>query len=336
MLSRVADSIYWMSRYIERAENVARFIAVNLNLSLDMPGEADEQWLPLVVTTGDEEEFLERYPAPTKQNVIRFLTFDRENSNSIMSCLWAARENARAVRECISSEMWEHINRFYIMIKESGAQQAALEESYDFFDQIRVSGQQFMGVTDATMTHGEGWHFCRLGRSIERADKTSRILDVKYFILLPSPADVGSPYDDIQWSALLRSASALEMYRQRHGRLQPASVVQFLVLDREFPRAVLYCLTKANESLHAISGTAMGGFGNRAEQLLGRVRAELAYTSATQIIQRGLHEFVDNLQQRLNDIGEGLYEAFFALRPLESMGQSQSQSQSQRQYQEIR
>jgi len=214
-------------------------------------------------------------------------------------------------------------------MKESGAEQAALEESYEFFDQIRVAGQQFMGVTDATMTHGEGWHFCRLGRSIERADKTSRILDVKYFILLPSPEDVGTPYDDIQWSALLRSASALEMYRQRHGRLQPASVVQFLVLDREFPRAVLYCLTKANESLHAISGSAVGGFANRAEQQLGRLRSELAYTSAAQIIHRGLHEFVDNLQQRLNEIGTALSDVFFAQRPVDSMQQLVGQQQFQ-------
>ena len=318
--------MYWMSRYIERAENVARFIAVNLNLNLDMPGGADQQWMPLVVTTGDHAQFVKRYKSATKQNVIRFLTFDRENSNSIMSSLWTARENARAVRESISSEMWEHINRFYLMVRESGAQAAALEESYDFFDQIRVSGQQFIGVTDATMTHGEGWHFCRLARSIERADKTSRILDVKYFILLPSPADVGTPYDDIQWSALLRSASALEMYRQRHGRLEPASVVQFLVLDREFPRAVLYCLTKANESLHAISGSSIGGYANFPEQQLGQLRAELAYTSAAQIIQGGLHEFVDDLQQRLNAIGEGIGETFFALRPMESMAQSQGLS----------
>lgn len=329
MLSRVADSIYWLSRYIERAENVARFIAVNLNLSLDMPGEADEQWLPLVITTGDHAAFTKRYPEPTKHNVLHFLTFDRENPNSILGCLRSARENARAVRESISSEMWEHVNRFYLTVVESGAQAAAMEESYDFFDHIRVFGQQFMGVTDATMTHGEGWHFCRLGRSIERADKTSRILDVKYFILLPSPADVGTPYDDIQWSALLRSASALEMYRQRHGRIQPADVVEFLVLDREFPRGVLYCLTKANESLHAISGSPTGAFANRAEQQLGGLRAELAYASAREIIEGGLHEFVDDLQVRLNAVGEGIYETFFAMRPVDSASvQSQSQSQS--------
>jgi uncharacterized alpha-E superfamily protein len=329
VLSRVADSIYWMSRYIERAENVARFIAVNLNLNLDMPGDIGQQWMPLVVTSGDREQFIARCGAPTKQNVIRFLTFDRQNPNSIMSCLRAARENARAVRESVSSEMWEHINRFYLFMRDSGAEQAALEESYEFFDQIRVAGQQFMGVTDATMTHGEGWHFCRLGRSIERADKTSRILDVKYFILLPSPEDIGTPYDDIQWSALLRSASALEMYRQRHGRIQPASVVQFLILDREFPRAVLYCLTKANESVHAISGSGLGGFANRPEQQLGKLQSELAYASAEQIIQRGLHEFVDNLQQRLNAAGEAIYDTFFAHRPVESIRHYVRQQQFQ-------
>lgn len=331
MLSRVADAIFWMSRYIERAENVARFIAVNLHLSLDLPGDADPQWLPLVITTGDYEQFVARFPTPSRQNVIRFLTFDLANPNSIMSCLRAARENARAVRESISSEMWEHINRFYLLIRESGAEHAAIEESYDFFDQIRVSGQQFMGVTDATMTHGEGWHFCRLARSIERADKTSRILDVKYFLLLPSLDDVGTPYDDIQWSALLRSASALEMYRQRHGRIEPASVVQFLVLDREFPRAVLYCLTKANESLHAISGSAMGGFANQPEQCLGQLRAELAYASAPQLIKRGLHEFVDNFQRRLNELGDAISEAFFAPRPVDAVHSPLQQRQFQRQ-----
>jgi uncharacterized alpha-E superfamily protein len=285
-----------------------------------MPGEADEQWMPLVVTTGDHEEFVARYPTATKQSVIRFLTFDRKNPNSIMSCLWSARENARAVRESISSEMWEHINRFYLLIRESGAQQAALEESYDFFDQIRVSGQQFMGVTDATMTHGEAWHFCQLGRMIERADKTSRILDVKYFILLPKATDVGTPYDDIQWLALLRSASALEMYRQRHGQISPVNVVKFLVLDKEFPRAVLHCLTRANDSLHAISGTTPGGFSNRAEQRLGQLRAELAYTQAEEVVASGLHEFVDDFQCRLNTVGEAIHESFFAMRPLELAG----------------
>jgi uncharacterized alpha-E superfamily protein len=329
MLSRVAESIYWMCRCVDRAENVARFISVNLNLNLDLPGEPVQQWLPLVITSGDQDAFATAYPAATKENVIRFLTFDRSNANSVISCLTGARENARSVREIISSEMWEHINRFYLLLKDSGGLQAALDNPYDFYEQIRLSGQQFQGITDATMTHGEAWHFCRLGRTIETADKTSRILDVKYFILLPTPKDVGTPYDDIQWSALLRSASAFEMYRQRHGRIAPARVVDFLVLDREFPRAVLFCLTEANDSLHAISGSAVGSFSNRPEQLLGPLRAELAYARADDIISGGLHEFVDDLQTRLNLLGIAIHETFFAIRPMEMVSvQSQTQTQS--------
>ena len=313
MLSRVAESIYWMSRYIERAENVARFISVNLNLHMDLPGMDGQQWLPLVVTTGDVKPFEERYEGATKREVLQFLTFDLQNPNSIFASLRAARENARSVREVISGEMWEHINRFYLMVQESAA--GSVKQSADFYEQIRVSGQQFMGVTDATMTHGEAWHFCRLGRSIERADKTSRILDVKYYLLLPSPADVGSPLDDIQWSALLRSASGLEMYRQKHGLIAPANVVDFLILDKEFPRAVLYCLTKGNESLHAVSGAALGGFTNLPEQIMGQLQAELAYTQAQDIIERGLHEFVDDLQCRLNLVGDAVFDTFFDLQP---------------------
>jgi uncharacterized alpha-E superfamily protein len=320
MLSRVADSIYWMSRYVERAENVARFISVNLNLSLDMPGEAGQQWWPLVVITGDDAAFQERIGSPSKESVVDFLTFDKENPNSILSCLHAARENARSVREIISAEMWEHINKYYLMVRDGGSLERVLDNPYAFFERVNVSGQQFLGVTDATMTHGEAWHFCQLGRMIERADKTSRILDVKYFILLPKPTDVGTPFDDIQWLALLRSASALEMYRQRHGRISPVNVVNFLVLDREFPRAVLHCLTRANESLHAISGTFTGGFSNPAEQLLGQLRAELAYTRADDVVSSGLHEFVDNFQTRLNMVGEAVHESFFAMRPLELAG----------------
>jgi uncharacterized alpha-E superfamily protein len=318
MLSRVADSVYWMSRYVERAENVARFISVNLNLSLDMPGEAGEQWGPLVVITGDDTGFKKRYDSITKENVVDFLTFDEENPNSIASCLRAARENARSVREIISAEMWEHINMFYLMIRDGGSLEAVLDNPHTFFERVNVSGQQFWGITDATMTHGEAWHFCRLGRMLERADKTSRLLDVKYFILLPKVSDVGTPFDDIQWLALLRSASALEMYRQRHGRISPQHVVDFLIFDREFPRAVLHCLTNANESLHAISGTHTGGFSNPAERQLGQLRAQLAYTQAEDVIAGGMHEFVDRLQTRLNQIGESIYDCFFAMRPLET------------------
>src|SRR6188508_2465250 len=185
-----------------------------------------------------------------------------------------------------------------------------------FLGEVKAESHLLWGITDATMSHGEGWHFAQLGRMLERADKTSRILDVKYYILLPKVSDVGTPFDDVQWLALLRSASALEMYRQRHGRISPVNVVNFLVLDCEFPRAVLHCLTRANESLHSISGTHPGSFSNRAEQRLGQLRAELAYTQAEDVVSSGLHEFVDDLQTRLNGVGAAIQESFFEMRAL--------------------
>jgi uncharacterized alpha-E superfamily protein len=323
MLCRVAESVYWMSRYIERAENVARFIMVNLNLSLDLPGDArtqskSAQWWPLVVSNGDDQLFLQRYDIFTRENVIQFLTFDGENPNSILSCLAAARENARVVRETISVEMWEHINNCYLKVRDCGGLSAVLDNPYKFFSQINVWGQQFGGITDATMARGQGWHFSQLGRCLERADKTSRLVDVKYFILLPAPTDIGSPHDAIQWLALLRSASALAMYRQRHGRVAPGHVVELLILDRDVPRAVLFCLEHARESLHAVSHTRYGGEGNVPEQLLDHLHADLAHAKAEEIISGGLHEFVDDLQRRLNRVCDAVYETFFAAFPLDS------------------
>jgi uncharacterized alpha-E superfamily protein len=328
MLSRVADSIYWMSRYIERAENVARFVDVTLNLMLDMPIGTVQQWQPLVDTTGDAKEFEARYGVATQQRVIQFLTFDSENPNSIRSCLRMARENARSVREVISSEMWEQVNRFYLMVRNAAFTDFdVMFEPHEFFRQVKMGGHLFEGIMDSTMAHGEAWHFGRLGRFVERADKTSRILDVKYFIILPDVSYVGTPYDNLLWASLLRSASALEMYRKTCGRIDPRSVVEFLVLDKEFPRAIRYCVSRAEESLRAITGSIPGTYGNRAEQLLGRLRAELDFASTDEIISSGLHEFLDELQANLNDVGVAIHETFFAAEPAQPEEQVQLQLQ---------
>lgn len=325
MLSRVAESIYWMSRYIERAENVARFVDVNLHLMLDLPVGMQTQWKPLVATTGDDEVFAERYGEASQEAIIRFLTFDTQNPNSIISCLRAARENARSIRENISSEMWEQLNVAYLTVTET-TEEWAMEEPHEFFSEIKMASNLFMGLTDNSMSHSEGWHFCRLGRLIERADKTSRIVDVKYFILLPSVWHVDTPSDDIQWGALLHSASAFEMYRRTYGLISPTQVVTFLLLDREFPRSVLHCLSKAEESLHAISGTPLETFSNSAEQRLGQLRSEFAYTQVKQILAIGLHEFLDAFQTKLNLVGADVHETFFALRPVEESVKSQLQA----------
>jgi uncharacterized alpha-E superfamily protein len=319
MLSRVANSIYWINRYIERAENYSRFIDVNLKLTLDLPEETVEQWEPLVMTTGDQERFKAQFNEATREHVIYFLAADPKNPNSILSCLLAARENARSVREIISSEMWELVNRYCRTVKDAVASGLVMRNPHAFFTEVKQASHLFVGITDATMSHGEGWHFGRLGRLIERADKTSRILDVKYFFLLPSVKDVGTSLDNIQWAALLKSASALEMYRKRYGRITPRQVAEFLILAPEFPRAIHYCLVKAEESLHAISSSDIARFENLAEKRLGRLRAELAYANIDEIMSGGLHEFLDTFQTKLNHVGEGIAEAFFTFRPVEGM-----------------
>lgn len=332
MLSRVADAIYWASRYVERAENVARMIDVNLKLMLDSPDMSNAQWEPLVSISGDDEDFKKRFGAATQENVLNFLAFDKENPNSIISCLRAGRWNARSVREIISSEMWLTLNKFYLMVNEAAANPAHELSLDEFFGEVKNRSHLFQGVTDATMTHGEAWHFCQLGRQLERADKTSRILDVKYFILLRSVEDVGTALDDIQWAAVLRSISAFQMYRRDRGRITPKGVVDYLVLDRDFPRAIQHCLLCAQESLHAISGTPMGTFRNRAEKLFGQLSSELSYASVDEIINSGLHEYIDDLQGKMNEVSAGIYETFFALKTpshFSKSGMFQTQSQSQ-------
>jgi uncharacterized alpha-E superfamily protein len=318
LLSRVAESVYWMARYIERAENVARYIGVNLNLQFDLQMDPRHQWQPLIDTSGDTAVFKKRYGEANQNSVIEFLTYDAENPNSIYSCLRSARENARSVRETISSEMWEQINAMYLRIQ-ANRQMPEPGSLLEAFRTIRMGSHMFQGVMDATMTHSEAWHFARLGHMLERADKTSRILDVKYFMLLPSLSDIGTPFDDIQWSAVLKSVSGFEMYRKKHGRLHPQDIVEFLVLDREFPRSILYCIRGTDESLHAITGTPLGAFQWPSERLTGLLRAELDFTSVEQMLRGGLHEHLDMLQVKINAIDHGLSEDFFAWTPEEQM-----------------
>ncbi len=313
MLSRVANSVHWMSRYIERAENIARFIDVNLNLVLDVPVASEQQWAPLVQVTGDSDLFQGSYAQADEASVIAFLTFDRNNPNSIINCLVTARENARAIRPTISSEMWEQINRTYLMVRDAEHTRRLLHEPAAFFSHFKKACHLFAGITDATLTHGEAWHFIRMGRELERAEKTSRILDVKYFILLPRPDYVGSPYDSLQWIALLKSASALEMYRKRYHRISPRDIASFLILDAEFPRSMRYCVIEAERSLRAISGAGIDTRSTPAAQQLGRLRAELDYTDTQEIFLRGLHESLDVYQARLNAVGQAIHDTFFAL-----------------------
>ncbi len=315
MLSRVAKNLYWMSRNIERADNIARFVDVNLHLLMDLPVEEANQWESLIAVTGDKELFDARYDRATSENVIEFLTFDLEYPNSLYRCLHNARENARTVREGISSELWRRINELYLDLGSPGVKRRAIAEPNRFYNSIKDSCTLFQGLSEATMTHGEAWQFMRLGQAIERADKTSRILDVKYFILLPDANYVNTPYDNIQWAAVLKSVSALEMFRLEYRRIAPKSVAEFLVLNPDFPRAIRFCVARAERCLHEISGSEMGNYANPAERCLGRLSSELSYTDIEEILHQGLHEYIDGLQAQFNTAGAAIGETFFGNRP---------------------
>lgn len=323
MLSRVANSIYWMCRYIERAENVARFIGVNLNLLLDMPSEKERHWSPLVMTTGDQDLFEKNDGDYNQEAVIWFLTFDRGYPNSILSCVAAARENARSIREIISSEMWEHLNNFYLELVKEESIKMALEDPDRFFNIIKMRSHLFTGLLDCTLSHGEPWNFARIGMMLERADKTSRILDVKYFILLPQVDLVNTPIDNIQWISVLKSASAFEMYRKEFHHITPRNVSNFLIFDKHFPRSIYHCLSKAQVCLHRIAGTPNGSVTNEAEKQLGRLMADLEYTDIDEVIEAGLHEYLDNLQTRINIMGGTIGTTFFNIEPLDNQLQGQ-------------
>jgi uncharacterized alpha-E superfamily protein len=316
MLSRTAQAVYWMSRYVERAENVARFIEVNGHLMLDLPLTPANQWEALLYTTGDQSLFQKYYEITSRQNVIDFLTFDNNNPNSIVSCLARARENARSVREIISTEMWEQINKFYHMVLNSDRMRA-IDSMHAYYTSIKEASHLFTGISYTTMPRNEAWFFGHLGGLLERADKTSRILDVKYFLLLPSVSDVGTPFDNIQWSALLKSASGLEAYRKKHGQLNPEKVVEFLILDHVFPRSIQFCLMEAQKTIGAITGSPLHTFHNPVEQRLGRLSAQLNYTNIDEIFAIGLHEFLDQTQIHIGEIDKAIFETFFILEPSE-------------------
>ena len=317
MLSRVADSLYWINRYLERAENISRFVEVSEAMALDCPPGSAEPWLPLVEATGDRQSFDQAYPSKTPRDVIRFLLLDRDNPNSIVSCIAMARENARQIRDVITTEMWEQINDLHWSLQDGEAiwQEPAQEQ----LRIIRRGCQIFYGITDVTLSRDLSWMFSQLGRMIERADKTSRILDVKYFLLLPTPEEVGGVLDELQWITLLRTAGAYQMYRQSvQQAISPSSVARFLLLDPIFPRSVRYCLQGINETLQQIQQQPVEGPPNDLDCLRGQLLARWSYVRIDSLIDSGLHEAIDQLQQDLNRLHSLIQNRYFTSADLRS------------------
>ena len=310
MLSRVAESLYWINRYVERAENISRFVEVSEAMALDCPPGSAEPWLPLIEANGDRELFDKLHPSATPQDVVTFLVRNEDNPNSIINCIAFARENARQIREVITTEMWEQLNDTYwtLLENETFWNQPSQEQLRD----IRRACQLFYGITDATLSRDLSWQFSRLGRLLERADKTSRILDVKYFLLLPSPDEVGGVLDELQWISLLRSAGAYQMFRQsRQQAIEPKAVAAFLLLNPIFPRSVRYCLERIHETLKIIKGESVPGDPDQIECQSGLTLARWSYTSIDTLINSGLHESIDDLQSDFNRLHELIEQRYF-------------------------
>lgn len=315
MLSRVANSIFWLGRYIERAENNARILDVNLQVTLDDDRTGDEAeriaWEPILATLEDLTLFKKHSAVTNADAVCEFVTFAKENPNSIRSCVAGARENARTVREYISSEMWERVNSMYLWINSTETRQLYASSAIDFYRHVVDYSHQFHGTTNATLTHGEGWNFLRAGKYLERADSASRILDLKYHILLPSGEQVGGNIDTVQWQAVLKSCSAFEAYCKLHpGQVTPWTVVGFVILHDSFPRSIRHCAVQLDTALHQISGVDRTHFSNEAERLSGRLCSDLNYARINDIMSSGLHEYLDGIQHRLNDISAALQDQY--------------------------
>ena len=315
MLSRVAHLIYWMARYLERAENTSRILDVNTQLVLDAQLQASDlsrAWQPVVLASGDDTVFRELYPAFDEPSVVDFTLFNPKNPNSVLACVNIARENARCVRDQISSEVWEQINRLYLSLQGRTVADYQRIGSGQFLSEIRHAILLIYGVAASMLPRNESWQFYELGRFLERADDTSRLIDVKYFTLLPSVNLVGSTIDAIQWSAVLRSCSAFEAFRKnRRGQINAERVIDYLILDEHFPRSIRYAITQAEESVRSITRDRDHHFSNAPSRSLGRLRADFDYTVIGDIIGFGLHEWIDKFQTTIASVHTEIEDTFF-------------------------
>ena len=314
LLSRYAEAAFWMARYIERAENLARILDVNETFSRDSRG--GQNWLSVLELYDDGERFSRHYPEATAEAVIGHYLLDRNNPGSILSSLRMARENARALRPLISTEMWTQLNIFYNRLRDlapSDAKEPRLARLCSF---IKEGCQAHTGITEGTFYRDAGWSFYQMGRNLERADQTTRLLDVKYHLLLPNAVDVGSPVDVSQWNALLRSASAYHAFRRVHPTgMDPGAVAGFLLFNDSFPRSVTACLGMLERLSTDLRSRYRLSDGAASAEQIAALTASLASEAIQAVVATGLHEYLDSVQQRLVGLTVQLGSDYFGHGP---------------------
>ena len=309
MLSRVGETLYWVSRYIERAENVARLINVNNMLMMDLPKGVSAGWEPLIDIIGAREAYQETHTDFSEPKALRYLLVGKDNYSSILNSIISARESARTIRDVIPRDVWEEINTLYYYVKDNQNDGLSKRERFTYLKKIINAAHQIFGTLDATINHDVGYTFIRLGLMIERADMTSRILDIRSETLITG--EEAKPFENIQWISLLRSLSAYQMYRQEMGvRVQRADVIEFVMNSNIFPRSIMFCLEQMKSLISSLP--------NSSEIIISIDKAidELKKEDVRALKKGILHNYIDEVQLKLADIHNDVAELYF-LKPAE-------------------
>ena len=310
MLSRVADSLYWMSRYLERAEHTARVIDVHLNLMLDEdPSATDRRWARVISTLGLGEN-------PAAQGDM-FAYAQAHGFDHISACIMQARENARQVREQISSEMWEQLNRVFLEVRRMATSDVWDAQPLDFLQTIKDSSHLFQGITDSTMNHGEGWQFIQVGRYLERAAATAKLLDIHFHDFLELEDQSMNSTAHMEWIGLLRSCTAFEAYCKVYtADLRADWTAEFLLLNSEFPHSIRFAVEQMEQSLEAIHETTSSKRSGRVAKLAGRLRSELSFTPLEEIMS-GLSVFLEDIRSQCTQIHAAVNQVYITY-PIEA------------------
>ena len=315
LLARYAECIFWLARQVERAENLARIIEVQETYARNRSGTRD--WSSIIQLNSDEKAFAEVHTAPTARNVIRFYVTDGDNPNSIKSAIHYARENARTLRPLVSTEMWVALNVFYNQLNAIDDKELAPGSLSPLLDRIKQACQGFTGITEGTFYRDQAWLFYRLGRYLERADQTTRLLDSKYYVLMRD-ADVTNLVNTAEWLALLRAASGYHAFRLLHqSDLTPWRVAAFLLFNPSFPRSVLLCVKEVDAAVTGLKSRYNLRGGNDVAEGIDQLRSILGTRSIDEVLASGLHEFIDFIQRYLMAITDRLGAAFFGHPPVE-------------------
>ncbi|MEQ9608146.1 MAG: alpha-E domain-containing protein [Kiloniellaceae bacterium] len=321
LLSRYAESIYWMARYVERAENLARILDVNETFSRDSRGW--QNWRSILQINRDEERFFADHEEADAENVIYFYTLDQRNPTSIISAVNQARSNARTLRPLISTEMWIQLNMLSNKLKSMPREELSEPRLTRFCTQVKEACQTHTGITEGTFYRDESWFFYQIGRALERADQTTRMLDVKYHLLLPKDEAVGSPLDVSHWNAVLRSAAGYHAFRRvQPSGMEPGDVAGFLLFHSRFPRSVRACVHDISNRLSQLRSSYRLIGGTKALEELDELRSVLDDITVDQVIDKGMHEFIDWIQIKLIRIHGELGAAYFGYSPLADVAES--------------